>query len=42
VQFIDLRPAVPIQGAKVTFSIDPQEEILEASEANNTVVMDVR
>ena len=41
-EFIDLKPAAEIEGKKVTFSIDPQDEFRESSEANNQVVLTVR
>ena len=40
-EFIDLRPTAAIQGKKITFSIDPQNEILEFNEGNNSVVLDI-
>jgi len=41
-EFIDLGPTAPIQGSRVTFSIDPQNEILEFNENNNTIATSVR
>jgi|GEM_PF-3136674 len=37
-EFLELRPSLPIQGTQVTFRIDPDGDILESNEANNTVV----
>jgi len=41
-EFIDLRPSTPIQGFKITFSVDPENEILESNENNNAMVTSVR
>jgi len=40
-EFIDLKPTAEIQGQRVTFSIDPQDELAESDEANNKVVLSI-